>query len=102
MKRNSAKLLLEFSVGLGIATLITTYLISTTSGRVAAFIPIISEMPFNEPEATIFGTGLGNWKLTSIHYDKDAINGYIVPYHAHSDFIQLGAELGIFGFFLDV
>ena len=59
MKRNSAKLLLEFSVGLGIATLITTYLISTTSGRVAAFIPIISEMPFNEPEATIFGTGLG-------------------------------------------
>ncbi|MEE2723728.1 MAG: O-antigen ligase [Bacteroidota bacterium] len=48
----------------------------------------------------IFGTGLGNWKLTSIHYDKDAINGYIVPYHAHSDFIQLGAELGIFGFLL--
>ena len=24
--------------------------------------------------------------------------GYVVPYHAHSDFIQLGAELGIFGF----
>ena len=57
--KNSAKLLLELSVGLGLVTLITTYLVSTTSGRVASFIPIISEMPFNEPESTIFGTGLG-------------------------------------------
>ena len=57
--KNSAKLLLEFSIGLGLSTLIITYLISTTSGRVAHFIPIISEMPFNEPESTIFGTGLG-------------------------------------------
>ncbi len=48
----------------------------------------------------IFGTGIGNWKLTSIHYDRKDINGYIVPYHAHSDFIQLGAELGILGFLL--
>ena len=28
------------------------------------------------------------------------MNGYTVPYHAHSDFIQLGAELGILGFLL--
>ena len=48
----------------------------------------------------IFGVGLGNWKLKSIDYDKNDINGYIVPYHAHSDFIQLGAELGIVGFLL--
>ena len=46
----------------------------------------------------IFGVGLGNWKLKSIDYDKNDINGYVVPYHAHSDFIQLGAELGIMGF----
>jgi O-antigen ligase len=46
------------------------------------------------------GVGLGNWKLKSIDYDKNDINGYVVPYHAHSDFIQLGAELGIFGFIL--
>ena len=46
------------------------------------------------------GVGLGNWKLKSIDYDKNDINGYIVPYHAHSDFIQLGAELGIIGFLL--
>ena len=48
----------------------------------------------------ILGVGLGNWKLKSIEYDNRDITGYIVPYHAHSDFIQLGAELGIIGFFL--
>mgnify|MGYP003705929649 FL=1 len=48
----------------------------------------------------ILGVGLGNWKLKSIDYDAKDIDGYIVPYHAHSDFIQLGAELGILGFLL--
>ncbi len=48
----------------------------------------------------VFGVGLGNWKLKSIDYDSNDIEGYIVPYHAHSDFIQLGAELGIIGFLL--
>ena len=43
----------------------------------------------------ILGVGLGNWKLKSIEYDSKDIIGYVVPYHAHSDFIQLGAELGI-------
>mgnify|MGYP001434927128 FL=1 len=57
--KNSAKNLLEFSIILGISTLVITYLVSTTSGRVAPFIPIISEMPFSEPEESIFSTGLG-------------------------------------------
>ena len=57
--KNSAKKLLELSVFLGLFTLVITYIVSTTSGRVAYFIPIISEMPFSEPEASIFGTGLG-------------------------------------------
>jgi O-antigen ligase/protein involved in temperature-dependent protein secretion len=48
----------------------------------------------------IFGTGIGNWKIKSIDYDKKDIKGYVVPYHAHSDFIQIGAELGIIGFLL--
>ena len=48
----------------------------------------------------IFGVGLGNWKLKSIYYDREDLVGYVVPYHAHSDFIQLGAELGIVGFLL--
>ena len=48
----------------------------------------------------IFGVGIGNWKLSSVYYDREDIDGYIVPYHAHSDFIQLGAELGFVGFLL--
>jgi len=48
----------------------------------------------------VLGVGLGNWKLKSIDYDSKDINGYVVPYHAHSDFIQLGAELGLIGFLL--
>ena len=44
--------------------------------------------------------GFGNWKFKSIDYDKKDIFGYTVPYHAHSDFIQIGAELGIIGFVL--
>ena len=51
-------------------------------------------------ESSIFGVGLGNWKLKSIKYDALNIKGYVVPYHAHSDFIQLGAELGVIGFLL--
>ena len=48
----------------------------------------------------ILGVGLGNWKIKSIDYDSKDIKGYVVPYHAHSDFIQLGAELGVLGFLL--
>ena len=53
-----AKRLLELSAGLGALTLVTTYLVSTTNGRVAPFIPIISEMPFAEPESSLFSAGL--------------------------------------------
>ena len=41
--------------------------------------------------------GLGNWKIASIKYGKRHISGYTVPYHAHNDFIQFFAELGIIG-----
>ena len=51
-------------------------------------------------ETPFLGVGLGNWKFKSIMFDANDIEGYIVPYHAHSDFIQLGAELGIIGFIL--
>ena len=64
--KNSAKNLLEFSIILGISTLVITYLVSTTSGRVAPFIPIISEMPFSEPEESIFSTGLGISLFTTL------------------------------------
>ena len=45
----------------------------------------------------IIGVGIGNWKLKSIDYDKKNIYGFIIPYHAHNDFVQLGVELGFFG-----
>ena len=53
-----AQRLLEFSVGLGVLTLVATYIISTIGGRVAPFIPIISEMPFAGPESNFYGPGL--------------------------------------------
>ncbi len=43
------------------------------------------------------GVGLGNWKVKSIDYDSENIISYIVPYHLHNDFLELGAELGILG-----
>tara|TARA_B100000780_G_scaffold52847_2_gene32803 strand:- start:2833 stop:4101 length:1269 start_codon:yes stop_codon:yes gene_type:complete len=43
--------------------------------------------------------GLGNWKLNSIGYDKNNINGYTIPYHAHNDFIQILVEQGLLGMF---
>jgi len=45
----------------------------------------------------IIGVGLGNWKIKSIDYDSQYIRGYIVPYHVHNDFLEIGAELGIVG-----
>ena len=48
-------------------------------------------------EHPIFGIGIGNWKLVGI--DKEGVNmrNYIVPYHAHNDFLELMAETGIIG-----
>ena len=41
--------------------------------------------------------GLGNWKISSIDWDKNNISGLTVPYHAHNDFLQLGTEIGALG-----
>ena len=45
----------------------------------------------------IFGGGLGNWKLASIPYAKEKTDELIVPYHAHNDFFEITADLGIPG-----
>ena len=50
----------------------------------------------------IFGVGLGNWKIKSIDYDKEDVEGYIIPYHTHNDFLEIGTELGLVGLFLYV
>ena len=49
-------------------------------------------------EKPILGVGIGNWKFNSIDKGKRHIEGYIVPYHAHNDFLQILAETGILGF----
>ncbi|MEC8175839.1 MAG: O-antigen ligase family protein [Bacteroidota bacterium] len=51
-------------------------------------------------ENPLFGIGIGNWKLKSIYYDSQNIGGYIIPYHAHNDFLQIAAEIGILGFLM--
>lgn len=44
-----------------------------------------------------FGIGIGNWKVESIFYYKEFVQSYVVPYHAHNDFLQIAAESGLFG-----
>lgn len=43
------------------------------------------------------GVGLGNWKIKSIDYDGKSMDSYTVQYHAHNDFLQFLAEIGIIG-----
>ena len=69
----------------------------TTDESITARIRYYQDVVEHLTKHPIFGVGLGNWKLKSIEYDRLNMKGYIVPYHAHSDFIQLGAELGLIG-----
>ena len=75
-----------------------TISLSTNDGSVNQRLRYYEDVLTHFSSNPIFGVGLGNWKFKSIDYDKKDMIGYSVPYHAHSDFIQLGAELGIFGF----
>ena len=77
-----------------------TISVSTDDGSINQRLRYYEDVFTHIKSNPILGTGLGNWKLKSIDYDSKDINGYVVPYHAHSDFIQLGAELGIIGFLL--
>ncbi len=45
----------------------------------------------------VFGCGIGNWKIASIPYQKTITNELIIPVHAHNDFLEIFAELGILG-----
>ena len=75
-----------------------TISLSTNDGSINQRLRYYEDVITHITSNPIFGVGLGNWKLKSIDYDAKDINGYVVPYHAHSDFIQLGAELGVLGF----
>ena len=77
-----------------------TISISQADGSISKRLRYYEDVLTHFTSNPIIGVGIGNWKLSSIFYDREDIDGYIVPYHAHSDFIQLGAELGIIGFLL--
>ncbi len=78
----------------------STIALNTTDDSISKRLRYYEDVLSHMLDNPIFGTGIGNWKFESIKYDRLRIDGYIVPYHAHSDFIQLGAELGFIGFFL--
>jgi len=78
----------------------STISVSTNDGSINQRLRYYEDVLTHLASNPILGTGIGNWKIKSIDYDKTDIKGYVVPYHAHSDFIQIGAELGIIGFLL--
>lgn len=45
-------------------------------------------------------SGIGNWKIDSAAYWGSLGADYLVPYHAHNDFLHYAAELGVIGGFL--
>ena len=51
-------------------------------------------------ENPILGVGIGNWKIHGTKYDLTYMSNYTVPYHVHNDFLEIFAELGVFGFIL--
>ena len=77
-----------------------TISLSTNDGSVNQRLRYYKHVITHLKSNPVLGVGFGNWKFKSIDYDKKNMKGYTVPYHAHSDFIQLGAELGVLGFLL--
>lgn len=43
------------------------------------------------------GCGIGNWKVESAAYWGSTGSDYIVPFHAHNDFLEFTTELGLLG-----
>jgi len=43
------------------------------------------------------GCGYGNWKIASVPYVKYFMDEYWIPIHAHNDFLETFAELGLVG-----
>ncbi len=45
----------------------------------------------------LMGAGYGSWKVASIPYEKEHADDMYIAYHAHNDFLEMAAELGIPG-----
>lgn len=74
----------------------STISFSTQDGSVNQRIRFYKQALESISNSPFLGIGIGNWKLKSIEYDKLDIIGYIVPYHAHNDYLQIAAESGVF------
>ena len=51
-------------------------------------------------EKPIMGKGIGTWEFESIPYERLEMDNYVVPYHAHNDYLEVLAETGIVGMIL--
>ena len=43
----------------------------------------------------VIGIGVGNWEIEGVKYDRKNMSNYVVPYHAHNDYLEILAESGI-------
>jgi len=75
----------------------STISVSTKDGSVNQRLRYYSQALNHIKENFFLGIGSGNWKIVSIDYDKKDIEAFVIPYHAHNDFLQIFSELGIFG-----
>lgn len=110
----------KFTLGLFIVPLLLSYFVTqkiyTSNSSVLNRVATISNLGQDESigqrlgyykfslnqifENPFIGFGFGNWKIASIPDDIKNKSTYIVPYHSHNDFLQIGAELGGFGLLL--
>lgn len=51
-------------------------------------------------KSPIIGIGIGGWEIESVKYENPYLDSYVVPYHAHNDYLETLAETGIIGFLL--
>ena len=49
------------------------------------------------PNDPLLGVGIGNWKVRFLEYENSYSSHYIYMYKNHNDFLELTAEVGIFG-----
>ena len=62
--------------------------------RKTAWVITATDMIPNDP---LLGVGIGNWKVRFLQYENSYSPHYIYMYKNHNDFLELTAEVGIFG-----
>lgn len=69
--------------------------INTQDGSVNQRLRYYNQIINRASKNPFIGVGLGSHKLISIQDDKFDIYQYIIPYHAHNDFLQILSESGL-------